>query len=35
MRGKDFPDLWINQVMSTIRGGKVCVDVNGGANSIF
>jgi len=29
MKGKGFPSKWINWVMSTVRGGRVCINVNG------
>lgn len=35
MKGKGFPDLWISWVMSTIRNGRVCINVNGERSSYF
>lgn len=35
MKGKGFPDLWISWVMSTIREGRVCINVNGERGSYF
>jgi len=29
MRGKGFPETWINIIMDTVTGGKVCINVNG------
>ena len=29
MIGKGFPPKWVNWVMSTMRGGQVCINVNG------
>lgn len=29
MHGKGLPAIWINWVMQTIRGGRVCVNING------
>jgi hypothetical protein len=26
---KGFPTIWIKQAMSTVQGGRVCVNVNG------
>jgi hypothetical protein len=30
-----FPPIWIKQAMSTVQGGRVCVNVNGGKDPIF
>jgi hypothetical protein len=35
MKGKGFPTQWINWVMQTVRGGRVCVNVNGERGSYF
>lgn len=35
MSGKGFPHLWISWVMQTVRGGKVCINVNGERSSYF
>jgi hypothetical protein len=35
MIGKVFPSIWIKWVMSTVRGGKVCVNVNGERSPYF
>lgn len=35
MRGKGFPNQWINWVMQTVEGGKVCVNVNGERSPYF
>jgi hypothetical protein len=35
MRGKGFPPDWNNWVMQTVRGGKVCVNVNGERGKYF
>ncbi|WVZ82824.1 LOW QUALITY PROTEIN: hypothetical protein U9M48_030040, partial [Paspalum notatum var. saurae] len=29
MKGKGFPEMWINMVMQTVEDGKICVNVNG------
>jgi hypothetical protein len=29
MKTKKFPDRWIDMVMRTVKGGKVCVNING------
>jgi hypothetical protein len=29
MRERGLPSTWIRQIMSTIRGGRLCVNVNG------
>ena len=28
MKGKGLPDTWINWVMQTVQGGRVCVNIN-------
>jgi hypothetical protein len=35
MRGKGFPQKWTDWVMQTVRGGKVCVNVNGERGAYF
>jgi hypothetical protein len=35
MRGKGFPQKWTDWVMQTVRGGKVCVNVNGERGTYF
>lgn len=35
MRGRGFPSQWINWVMSTVRGGQVCINVNGKRSNYF
>ena len=35
MKGKNFPDQWINWVMQTVRGGQVCINVNGTRGPYF
>jgi hypothetical protein len=35
MHGKGFPDQWISWVMSTVRGGNFCINVNGERSSYF
>jgi hypothetical protein len=32
---KGFPETWIHQVMSTVQGGQVCVNVNGERTQYF
>jgi hypothetical protein len=32
---KGFPPIWIKQAMSIVWRGRVCVNVNGGKDSIF
>jgi hypothetical protein len=32
---KGFPPIWIKQAMSIVWGGRVCVNVNRGKDSIF
>ena len=33
--GRGFPPLWIKWVMDTVKGGRVCVNVNGERSSYF
>ena len=33
--GRGFPHKWINWVMRTIKGGQVCVNVNGERSPYF
>jgi len=35
MKGKGFPTKWINWTMSTVRGGRVCINVNGERSEYF
>lgn len=35
MRGKEFPEKWINWVMQTVKGGQVCVNINGTRGPYF
>jgi hypothetical protein len=35
MKGKGFPTKWINWVMSTVRNGMVCINVNGERSDYF
>jgi hypothetical protein len=35
MKGKNFSDQWINWVMQTVRGGQVCINVNGTRGPYF
>jgi hypothetical protein len=35
MRGKGFSDKWIGWVMQTLRGGRVCINVNGRRSPYF
>lgn len=35
MLGKGFPQQWVDWVMSTVRDGKVCVNVNGERSNFF
>jgi hypothetical protein len=35
MKGKGFPLTWISWVMKTVKGGKVCVNVNGERSPYF
>jgi hypothetical protein len=35
MMGKGFPLKWISWVMSTVRDGKVCINVNGERSPYF
>jgi hypothetical protein len=35
MQGRNFPNKWINWVMSTVKGGKVCINVNGERSDYF
>lgn len=35
MVGKGFPQKWINWVMSTIRDGNMCINVNGERSPYF
>lgn len=35
MRGEGFPEEWITWVMQTVRGGRVCVHVNGQRGPYF
>lgn len=35
LRGKGFPDKWTDWVMQTVRGGKVCVNINGKQGPLF
>ena len=35
MIGKGFPALWVEWVMSTVRGGQVCINVNGERSPYF
>jgi hypothetical protein len=32
---KGFPDIWISQTMSTIQGGRVCININGERSKFF
>lgn len=29
LRTQEFPTQWLNWVMQTVRGGKVCINANG------
>jgi hypothetical protein len=35
MRGIGFPNKWIEWVMSTVREGRVCINVNGERSAYF
>jgi hypothetical protein len=35
MVGRGFPSQWIKLVMDTVKGGRVCVNVNGERSSYF
>lgn len=35
LQGKGFPDRWIRLVMQTVKGGQVCVNVNGTRGPYF
>jgi hypothetical protein len=35
MKGRGFPDQWIAWTMSTVKGGKVCINVNGERSNFF
>lgn len=35
MIGKGFPSTWVNWVMNTVRGGQVCINVNGERSAYF
>jgi len=35
MKGKGLPSLWIDFVMQTVKGGRVCVNVNGQRGGYF
>lgn len=35
MVGKGFPPKWVDWVMSTVRGGQVCINVNGERSAYF
>jgi hypothetical protein len=35
MRGRDFPNKWIEWVMSMVREGRVCINVNGERSAYF
>jgi len=35
MKGKGLPDTWINWVMQTVQGGRVCVNINGQRGGYF
>ena len=35
MKTKKFPDRWIDMVMRTVKGGKVCVNINGERSNFF
>jgi hypothetical protein len=35
MEKKGFPQKWIQQTMTTVKGGKVCIDVNGTITTYF
>jgi hypothetical protein len=35
MQGRNFPNKWINWVMSTVKGGKICINVNGERSDYF
>jgi len=35
MEGKGFPQQWISWVMDTVKGGKVCINVNGERSPYF
>ena len=35
MQGKGFPQKWISWVMATVKGGKVCINVNGERSDYF
>jgi hypothetical protein len=35
MRGRGFPNKWIEWVMSTVREGRVCINVNGERSAYF
>jgi hypothetical protein len=35
MERKCFPPTWTEQTMNTIQGGKVCININGGKNTIL
>jgi hypothetical protein len=35
MIGKGFPQKWISWVMKTVKGGNVCINVNGEMRQFF
>jgi hypothetical protein len=35
MKTKKLPDRWIDMVMRTVKGGKVCVNINGERSNFF
>jgi hypothetical protein len=35
MKTKKFRDRWIDMVMRTVKGGKVCVNINGERSNFF
>jgi hypothetical protein len=35
MIGKGFPSRWVDWVMSIVRGGQVCINVNGERSAYF
>jgi hypothetical protein len=35
LEGKGFLDTWIKQTMSSIQGGRVCINVNGEMTKFF
>lgn len=35
IKGKNFPPLWIEWIMQTVKGGQVCINVNGTRGPYF